>query len=204
MQERGQVCLRNPDRVANAPVPQLAAVDQPVHCRRAHAKLLGHVTDGEPRHSPGDELRTSQRALSTWLRSFCAPHMPCDALGLYWGFASANPAKPGERASGLGSPIVRSSEVCHPVRAAAELPVRIPKLRVAGSNPVSRSIPRTRESWSFRSGASVELRLRVVMEPLVAASQQPARFVVRGARRYDLRGKRCVGSPSQPVGVAIA
>jgi len=87
------------------------------------------------------------------------------------------------------------------VRAAAELPVRIPKLRVAGSNPVSRSIPRTRESWSFRSGASVELRLRVVMEPLVAASQQPARFVVRGARRYDLRGKRCVGSPSQPVGV---
>jgi len=81
VQERGQVCLRNPDRVANAPVPQLAAVDQPVHCRRAHAKLLGHVTDGEPRHSPGDELRMSQRALSTWLRSFCAPHMPCDAWG---------------------------------------------------------------------------------------------------------------------------
>jgi len=37
--------------------------------------------------------------------------------------------------------MVRSSEVCHPVREDAELPVRIPKLRVAGSNPVSRSNP---------------------------------------------------------------
>ena len=36
---------------------------------------------------------------------------------------------------------MRSSEVCHPVREAAELPVRIPKLRVAGSNPVSHSNP---------------------------------------------------------------
>ena len=86
---------------------------------------------------------------------------------------------------------MRSSEVCHPVRAAAELPVRIPKLRVAGSNPVpapfhvleslGRFGPALRSSFAFASSWSLLWLRRSSQRGLSYAELDDTTFEGNGA-----------------------
>ena len=94
------------DRVADARVPQLTAVNQAVHGCRTHPQLPSYLGNGEPRHSVGQELTTTRSSLAG--ARDCGGQVVRDVMGLYWGFAHA-------KLSQSGRTVVRTALANRPI-----------------------------------------------------------------------------------------
>jgi len=102
----GEIQARDPDRVADARVPQLTAVNQAVHGCRTHPQLPSYLGNGEPRHSVGQELTTTRSSLAG--ARDCGGQVVRDVMGLYWGFAHA-------KLSQSGRTVVRTALANRPI-----------------------------------------------------------------------------------------